>query len=164
MASRPLRDHARRSRAPGGWTTRTGSRRCRWSLVERAAHAAVEGLDGGVEDAAGRVEVAGAEGVGVAGQAGAREGQPPVAACCAETRREPVRLERLVVAVAAGRAVKRPALGGRAGVGPRGPQQQQLGELRPGRRLGIERRGVRPRARRRSPARAARPRPAATAG
>ena len=48
-------------------------------LGECAAHASVEGLDGSVEDAAGGVQVAGAEGIGIAGQAGARERQPMAA-------------------------------------------------------------------------------------
>ena len=45
------------------------------ALRQRAGHAAVEGLDGGVEDAACRVEMVGAEGIRVAGQAGAGKGQ-----------------------------------------------------------------------------------------
>ena len=78
-------------------------------VAEGAAHAAVEGLDGGVENAPGGVEVAGPEGIGVARQAGAGIGQSLGAEHPAERDGDLVRLERLVVPVAAGRAVVRPA-------------------------------------------------------
>ena len=123
------------SRGPNGaFTARPGRRRrmddadglaaMPLALGQGPAHAAVEGLDGGVEDAAGRIEVARAKGIGVAGQPGAREGQAIGRRRAPERRRDLVRLHRLVVAVAAGRAVKGSSRPRRAGIGPRGPEHR----------------------------------------
>ena len=69
---------------------------------ESASHAAVESLDRGVEDAARSVEMAGAEGIGVARQTGARKRQTPRVGGAFQAGRNFVRLKRLVVAVATG--------------------------------------------------------------
>jgi hypothetical protein len=71
-------------------------------LAEGAAHAAVEGFDGGVENATRGVEVARAKRVGVTRQACARKSQGLGSDCALERGGDVMGLERLVVAVAAG--------------------------------------------------------------
>jgi len=71
-------------------------------LAESAAHAAVEGFDGGIENAARGVEVARPKRVGVARQACARKSQGLGSDCALKRGGDVMRLERLEVAVAAG--------------------------------------------------------------
>ena len=84
-------------------------------LAESAAHAAVEGFDGGIENAARGVEVARPKRVGVARKAGARKSQGLGSEHALQARGDAMRLERLEVAVAAARAIVGTALEGGPG-------------------------------------------------
>ena len=65
----------RAGRVRGGVDQANGLATMSLAFRQDTPHAAVEGLDGGVQDAACRVEVARAQGVRIAGQAGAGESQ-----------------------------------------------------------------------------------------
>ena len=97
---------------------------------EGAFELAVEGLDGGVEHLADGVEVLGAEGVGVSGEAGPgeEEGVGPDG----EAGGDLVGLQGFEVGPVVGGSIIGAALGGGAGVGPGGFQGQELDELGPG--------------------------------
>ena len=134
------------------------------AVAEGAAHAAVEGLDGGVKDAPGGVEVAGPEGIRVARQAGAGEGERLGAEHPASGRTGP----------GAAPAARSPRRGGTSGsrrggwtAGPDRPMRSRASAARrTGARGAIRDRtsGWARRARPRSRARAARPRPGAAGG
>src|ERR1700677_3412730 len=95
------------------------------ALRDRPAHAAIEGIDGGVEDATRRVKMVWAEGIRVSRQPRAREREAVGRCRPTEPGGDLVRLDRLVIAVSARRSGEGPAWRRRARVRPRTTEEQE---------------------------------------